>query len=389
MVGKLRQVVLPAFALLLASSGHAKSTVVNVLDKTGPTRAEAMGGATTAIGRDASLISVNPASSAQVARPSLTLSGQRGLFGEMLGQVVLAAPLTEGVMTFGAAYYDTGSADVITLDERTVNLQMQNDFMASLTYGKMLSPSWALAGTVKGLNSRMMDETTSAAFALDIGAQYRVNPTVKAGVSLQNLGTKLRYLDGAFSLPSAGRAGIALGLPSVGGRDLAVITGDAQFALTGEGITWGMGAEYQWSGMASLRAGIRLTPVKELATVAFGAGLVFQHYRLDYSVRMGKVFDSPQTLSLTIDFPRAITADPPKGETAPAPESFPPPATPEQATPVTGPATVKTPENLPLTAPVILPGAPAPLPMAPDPGTQKEDERRRELEELLRQTGEK
>jgi len=390
--------ILLAVAAILASTGHARTGVVNVLDKTGPTRSEAVGGAVTAIGRDATLISVNPASAAQITRPSLTLAGQSGLFGEVLGQMVLAAPLTEGVMAFSAAYYDTGTTKVFTADDKLINLHMQSDFMGSLTYSRALAPALAIGGTVKGLNSRLMEETSSAAFAVDLGAQYRITQVIKAGVAVQNVGSQLRYLDDKFSLPSAARGGVALGFPSADGRDLMIMTGDAEYALTGQGVTWSAGAEYQWHGMASLRAGIRMTPVKELAALAFGAGLVFQQYRIDYSVRMGGEFDSPQTLSLTMDFPRAAAPAPALLVPAMAPGPAIPamPVAPSaQAIPAIGPASSSsaTTGAEPLTAPVILPGAPAPLPMAPSNGVQKgksngaADDLNRELDELLKQTG--
>jgi hypothetical protein len=358
----------------------AETGAVNVLNKAGSTRSDAMGGAATAVGRDATLVWLNPASIAQVTQPSITLAGQRGFFGESLGQALLAAPLAQGVMSFGCMYYNTGTIRTYNEagDARTMTLQ--EDFMGAITYGLALTPALSVGATAKGLNSSMFDEVSSAALAVDLGAQYRITQGLKAGLSMQNFGTKLRYLDDEISLPAAVRGGLAYGV-SPGGRDLVVLMGDAEYPVSGEGMTMSAGAEYQWNDTASLRAGIRLPSGTELATLSFGAGLVVQHYRLDYSVRLGKEFDSPQTLSLTLDFPRA-----------PSPVAAQPA---EQAVPAAVPTGPTGQESAPLTAPEILPGAPAPLPMSPAKADKKgkpagmADDLNRELDELLKQTGEK
>ena len=367
--------------LILGPLADAESGSVNVLNKAGSTRSDAVGGAATAIGRDATLVWLNPASIAQVGQPSITLAGQRGFFGESLGQALLTAPFADGVMSFGCMYYNTGVAKAYSESGELRTITLQEDFMGAITFGKAVTPALSVGATAKGLNSSVFEEFSSAAVAIDLGAQYRITRSLKMGLAIQNFGTKLRYLEDRIPLPAAVRGGLAYGFaPSP--RDLLVLMSDAEYPMSGEGIIWSGGAEYQWNGAASLRAGMRKPAGDELATLSFGAGIIFQQYRLDYSVRIGKEFDSPQTLSLTMDFPRVLS--PTQSFSAPS-------RTPEPAA-STDPGS---PSTTPLTAPEIIPGGPAPLPMVPDNGVKKDksprmaDDLNHELDELLKQTGDK
>ena len=57
----------------------ARAAVTTALDKVEATRAEALGGAATALGLDHTLVWLNPAALAQIAGSALTLSGQPGM----------------------------------------------------------------------------------------------------------------------------------------------------------------------------------------------------------------------------------------------------------------------------------------------------------------------
>ena len=348
------------FCALFPAMVRAETGAVNVLNKAGAVRSDAMGGTGTAVGKDPSLVWLNPASIAAVASPSITLAGQRGYFGELLGQAIIAAPLVGGVMSFGCMYYDTGRVEAWMPDGTSRTFEVQQDFMGALTYSQPFTASLTAGATVKGINSVLFGEASSAAAAFDLGAQYRLNSMVKFGASVRNIGTRLRYFEDDIPLPADARAGAAFGFPIARNRDMAVVTADAEYPLSGEGVAWGVGGEYQWNGIASVRLGLRIPAKKELASFGAGAGLTFQQYRFDYTLRLGKDFDSPQSVSVTYTFPRET----------PSPDRLGAPAT---AAPVR-----TAPSSSTLTEP-----APEP----PKKGTT--DDLNDELEELLRQTGEK
>jgi len=299
--------ILAALAILAlpAAAASAGTEPVNVLTRAPATRADAIGGAATALGRDAGLVWLNPAAPAFTTNSSLTLAGQRGFFGEVLGQGLLTSPFTGGVLAFGIMYYDAGTAALYTSDGTPRKLDVQQDFMGSLTWSRAFSPALAVGVTLKGLNSILFGENTSAAFASDAGAQFRINDCLKVGVALRNIGTQLQYHEDRISLPSSFRAGAMLGT-WVGKRDALLLTSDAETPLRGGEVTWCAGAEYQWHGMVSLRAGAHILPGTELGRWTAGAGIVFRQYRLDYGVQFGGGFDAPHTLSLTMVFPRFI-----------------------------------------------------------------------------------
>lgn len=360
-----------AFALLLAltvAGAPARAGLVNVLNKVGATRAEAIGGNASALGRDASLVWLNPASPALLGDPALTLSGQRGLYGESVGQLLLAAPLDQGVFTLGIMYYDGGTLSVYTPDDEILEIPVQRDFLGAINWSRALSPSVSMGATLKGIHSTLFRENASSAVAGDLGVQFRVNDLVKLGAAIQNIGTRLRYLDDSVSLPAMARFGAALGR-RIGSRDFLLVTADAEAPFAGD-ILWGAGTEYQFNGLASLRAGARLAGGGEPGYFTLGAGFNLRQFRVDYGIRIGGEFDNPQTVSLSMGFPRAV---PPVAAPTEAPAIIPTPA----------PAAVPPPPEstvLPATPPTTV----QPTGKSNGDGHEVIDDLNRELDELLK-----
>lgn len=366
-----------------AASIYAKVTAINALNKVEPSRARALGGAATAIGYDSTLVWVNPASTAQANRSSITFAGQRGHFREITGQGLWTKPYRKGILTLGVMYYDTGSMNFRASDGSLRQMTLQQDFVGSVSYAGAISPRMNGGFTLKGIRSQLFGKASASALAGDAGWQMRLTKILKMGMAIQNVGTKLTYLDEAVSLPTATRVGFAigarmaqLGLSGAMGRDVLIFMGDAELPLHEPGMTLRGGIEYQWRGILALRAGAHRAARVALSNYSAGLGFHLGQYRLDYSIRFGGVFEVPQTFSLTVALPQRTALPASMPITAPPPLST--------ATPQPIPTTPPLPTALPVmplspssavTAPPE-PESPTRLPAAPPPEVESAPERR-------------
>ncbi|MEK7766024.1 MAG: hypothetical protein AAB368_07275, partial [bacterium] len=173
----------------------AETTPVNALNKVESTRAQAFGGAATALGNDPTLVWVNPAAPAQVAGSSLTLAAQRGYFSDMTGQGVFTTPLKPGVLTAGLLYYDAGAGTgVYQTDGAEWKQPLQQDILGAAGFAMPIAPRVTAGGLLKAMHTQLGDDAKAWGAVLDAGVHIRVQDMFKLGFAVSNLGTRVRYL---------------------------------------------------------------------------------------------------------------------------------------------------------------------------------------------------
>ena len=99
--------------------------------------------------------------------------------------------------------------------------------------------------------SKLAEEASAAVFGADVAVCFRKNG-LSAGLSVNNLGTKVRYSETAWSQPMMAKigAGYDLGL----GTSALAFTAEADILFAG-GIMAGAGCEYSFKDMVFARAG--------------------------------------------------------------------------------------------------------------------------------------
>jgi len=381
-----------ALVWLMAGPVAALIGPINVTNKVESTRAQAFGGAATALGNDPTLVWINPASPAEVSGSSVTLGGQRGYFDDMTGQGLVTLPVSSGMLSVGALYYDEGQTVAFRPDDSLVNAKLQQDILGAAGYALRLTPRVSTGALVKTFHSRLAEQATTTAVAGDLGIQIRVTPALKLGAVIQNIGTPLRFEQDPVALPTVARAGAAAGWrfasPGAGpGRfDTLILVTDAEYQVADRVSVWHAGVEYQWRGLIALRAGSRLASRQEPGTVAAGLGLRWERFRIDYTMRLSHDYEAPQTLALTIALPAggpgpAAVAAPPPAEARMAP------ALPDQETALRQPAI--SPEAEPA-EPTVLPEQKHRTPADESPPGGENgliDDLNRHLDELLKPDG--
>lgn len=185
----------PAAAQSVSRSGTTAAAFLGI--GVGP-RAQALGGAFTALADDATALHWNPAGVARLTASHATTAHTEWLADLNHDFVAVAVPLAGGVA--GASLTRLG------VPEETVRTETEPDgtgatFTAAdlavgLSYGRVITDRFALGATVKLVQQRIWNSTASGV-ALDIGTQFRTGfwGDLTIGAAVSNFGSDLR-LDG-------------------------------------------------------------------------------------------------------------------------------------------------------------------------------------------------
>jgi len=271
-----------------------------------------------ALGYDPALIWLNPAAGSNLTSTYVSLVAQRGLFDEITGQGLFVTPLGKGVISLGGAYYDVGRVTLVASDNTVRSVSAQRDIMGIVGYSGQLSSQMTGGFLLKGLQSEIAEEFRAGGMAFALGFQWRLMDILKAGVTFENFGANLNYLEDEVALPARVHAGLAL-LWRLGSFSpfetktnnylLSVV--DAEYRLNSRQAHLQGGLEYHLHRIIMFRVGGRLGSNKSLGNLSAGLGFMLRkgrggtlkQYRLDYSIRiLTSVFAPPQALSLTIAF---------------------------------------------------------------------------------------
>lgn len=244
-------------------------------------RSSGLAGAYSAVADNSMAVFWNPAGLTNVGGTDISFAHNEYIEGIRYEVVSLATTTDVGVFGLGAgALY----ADDLELREKPGDPEGYfrfDDYVLSFSYARSMSPESDLGVTVKLLQERIY-KYTATGYALDIGAAFKpevVKNLVLIG-AVQNLGPRLRYIEGTFRLPLTIRAGVSYRIPGqlLDGGWLISVEGakptDADYNYSG-------GMEYSHSSGLSLRAGYKHGHYTE--SFSAGAGFAVGHLRVDYS----------------------------------------------------------------------------------------------------------
>lgn len=295
--------------LFTALSAHSQSPATSggmVLKQRTSVRAEGMGGAQTAMpAGEAGAVGWNPASLQSGGFPELSAVFYRGLADDAYGSLNYDMAVNREITCGGSLlFYDAGAFDLTTDSGETSSVSAQRDFLGCLTgayrFG-FLGSGLAVGASVKFLQSTLLGNYSAFAAALDAGALVQLGGELKnfrIGAAVKNLGTRLKYIEDADSLPAYGLAGLACDVY----RDK---TFSAVFALDAQSDfenSWqgNAGAEISIADVIALRGGYKIASAIESFTL--GIGFTFENFRLDYAFGPVQDLNSTHLASLTYVF---------------------------------------------------------------------------------------
>ncbi len=240
---------LPLLAALCAPAAAAETSAAQFLRLGFGARSLGMAGAYAAVGEGAEAAYYNPASYAQ-ASPGGEVSLSHTWHVQDTG-------LTQGAYArrgWGVSFTWFSAGDLEGRDDLGNPTGTFTAEDAALTAGAGFRWRGAAVGaSVKGVRQRIRDSGATAA-AADLGLLYPADPLapMRLGLSVANLGSKIKFEAEAYPLPVTWRAGLAM-RPGEGSTLLAL---QADINNDG-GSSLGFGAEYRPVEELALRGGYR------------------------------------------------------------------------------------------------------------------------------------
>lgn len=245
-------------------------------------RAIGLGDAYVGVSGDASSIYWNPAGLAQVENIDLMFMHSewfQGIRYEFLGGAQRFDHQAFGIGLTGLYMDDLERREGPTSEP--IGHFGFYDFALTGSYARTLTDYLDVGANLKYLHEKI-DNETAAAFAVDLGATYRV-PSLERlsiGAVLQNLGTQMQYLEDKFDIPLNFRTGLAYSIPAeaLKGDFLAV----TDLVVPSDGKTkLHFGLEYMYAHVLALRFGYRTGWDNQ--NVSAGLGVNVKSFRLDYA----------------------------------------------------------------------------------------------------------
>lgn len=241
-----------------------------------------MAGAHTSVPGDLFALHYNPALIAHFQSPAIALQYTSWFDGIDQNYASAATRFGDvGVLaaTINWVGYDDMRRTTITsgLAGSTLGSFSARDYAASLTWARALSRQVDLGVTAK-LIGTAIDNYSGTAFAADAGIRYAVQPNWNVGLSLVNLGTSLELDRSGSPLPFGLRGGTSLSL-----LDGSLLLSADVSGYRGSDIALGVGAEYTWNRLLSLRLGYDSRNDDADEGLTAGVGFHYQGFDLDYA----------------------------------------------------------------------------------------------------------
>lgn len=261
-------------------------------------RAMGMGGAFTAVGTDASALYYNPAGLSRLNAHEIgfsMFSGPSGAFDNTVEDIAYAGPTPftgisgNGYTSVGAnlLFSQSGNIEYNQLKAdgslaSTQNLSAGDDFVGTLGYSERVGSTPIDFGEAsygvnhfmgvsgKYIHSTLAGGYSAQAVAADVGyIAHSPEAGLSAGVSMLNLGTKMKFLTEGDPLPLTARCGLAyqFGVPSV---HSFIAAADGEYRLYEKQALADIGLEYFWVKSFGVRLGYQFLRDSFGLTVGFG-----------------------------------------------------------------------------------------------------------------------
>ncbi len=269
-------------------------------------RAIGMGESFVALADDADAIYWNPGGLGQIEKKEISMMYNQWFEGIKQGYVGYVHPLGN-IGTFGGAvsYLIVGDMDRTEIDSDGDDVPTSqtfgaNDMFVTLSYGRKIK-MLDVGVSLKYITEKIEDESATA-FAVDLGFLYATPvPKLNVGLSVQNLGTKIKFISESDLLPLNFKLGASYKMLE---KDALALALDVNIPNEGN-VNVHAGAEYLLFDMIALRAGYKTTTIEGLGALSglsAGCGFAFKGYGIDYAWVPYGDLGSTHRVSLAIKF---------------------------------------------------------------------------------------
>lgn len=293
-VGKMRKyVILLIIALVVFSnSGYAKTNekvgtcVGQFLKICAGARPAGMGEAFSAVADDVNTIYWNPAGLMQLQEKEATFMHNEWLYDLKYEFLAYCQPTPQGVAGFSLTYLRMGDLEGKDKNENPIGNFGAYDYALSIAYAIPTNENTYVGITGKFIQQKIEAEQANG-IAMDIGVLY-LEPAIeglKFAAGLQNIGSKLKFIQQAENLPLTYKLGASYK------RNKLLLTGDITKPQDND-TRINLGAEYPMSKILTLRIGYNSKNDLDLG-FSFGAGFKLNTLHIDYAfIPYGKLDDT-------------------------------------------------------------------------------------------------
>ena len=173
-------------------------------------RAVAMGGAYSALARDANALLYNPGGLGRIERHEATFMHNQAYQGVSQEYAALAVRQGWGAHINYLSFGGVPRTTVSNPDGAGLGDTGLTDLAFSGGYGRVVVPGLAVGGALKYIRESI-DKVSAAGYALDLGALYSVERAkgLSLAASVQNIGPAVKFQNAKENLPLTIRAGAA------------------------------------------------------------------------------------------------------------------------------------------------------------------------------------
>lgn len=318
--------LIPLFGILLATAS-VKGQSVAFLEVAPDARATALGEAGTALSPDAWSVYWNVAkavaaeSKVEVAysfTPWMTDYRSDSRLHRVGGFYRLS---DKDAIVAGFRHFANGTFELINDNGVQYGEVNPREYALEVGYARSLFKDFSVGATVRYIRSDMgslQDADPANAVAFDLGVYYRREVALLAeksqlafGLTMSDLGTRIKYDESEYALPTRLAAGASLTLPFAENHTLMCAANAAYRIMPSDSrvCSGGVGVEYGLYNIGFFRAGYRWNDIEKSVGgdyVSVGLGVKYWHLFADASLRLATEdydpLDKTFTFSVGVNF---------------------------------------------------------------------------------------
>lgn len=268
-------------------------------------RTMALGGAFGAIADDVHAMRYNPAGLAQLYQNEFSFTHVASFVDIYYESLMFGMPLKNGktVLGFEIDYLNYGS-----IERRSSTNVSEGNYSANETAFTFCFSTRARENLKFGTNIKMwmgkIDDEKANSFAVDVGALYKVSPSLNFGFAIQNMGTKVKYIEEEEDLPLniklSARYMPFMVFPPIMSIDFNIPKNNK--------LEVNAGLEFWLNEAIALRGGYR--DKKDEGSLAAGFGIRGYTFQLDYAYLFTDELDGAHRITATFRFGGKAAASP-------------------------------------------------------------------------------